>query len=116
MSARRGPQKRGIDRLNYKITKGVSDVQSTDRRKRGLDKAAPDEPDGARTNRHHHADEHMDDDEDEHMVPVPASKRHFFKDLKENRVLKMTLMQFDFGKLETTCRCSASGKISVLDF
>ena len=48
-------------------------------------------------------------------VHVLNGKRRFFQDLKENRVLKMALMQVDFGELERRCRCTNDGLISVID-
>ena len=49
-------------------------------------------------------------------VQVLNGKPRFFQDLKENRVLKMALMQVDFGELERRCRCTNEGLISVIDF
>ena len=54
------------------------------------------------------------------VVPVREAvqngKHLFFQDLKKNRVLKMALLQFDFGELESRCRCTDSGLMSVIDF
>ena len=42
-------------------------------------------------------------------------KHHFFQELKDNRVLKMALLQIDFGELEKRCRYTPNGLVSCHD-